>query len=294
MMKAWKWLLSAGLLLAVSLPLRAQEGAGDVVYVPTPQTVVETMLKMAKVGSSDFLIDLGSGDGRMVLTAVTKFGARGGFGVDLDTVLLKVSNDAAQRAGVADRVKFIDQNLFDTDLSQATVITTYLLPQMNDKLMPKFLSLRPGTRIVIHDYHMSEWIADEQDTLIVPEKTVGNPGYSYVYLYIVPAKAGGHWRSEFPAGTNEPNWEFDFTQKIQMLEGIAQAGTQKIGLSISKVLGDKVDFSYFAKAGDASSRREFSGTVSGDKITGMLRIGTGAAQKQLPWTATRTSGGDAK
>jgi len=110
----------------------AQEGQGDVVYVPTPQVAVDEMLKLAKVGPNDFVIDLGSGDGRIIITAAKKLGARG-FGVDLDTYLLKVANAAAQKEGVADRAQFVEQNLFETDLSKATVITTYLLPEMNER-----------------------------------------------------------------------------------------------------------------------------------------------------------------
>ena len=113
----------------------AQEGRGDVVYVPTPQVVVDEMLRMAKIGPSDFLIDLGSGDGRFVITAAKQFGARG-FGVDLDTQLLKIARTHAQIEGVQDRAKFVEQNLFETDLTQATVISSYLLPEMNLKSLP--------------------------------------------------------------------------------------------------------------------------------------------------------------
>ena len=132
-----KWIAGAALAMALTLTshVRAQEGAGDVIYVPTPQKVVEAMLKMAKVGPKDFIIDLGSGDGRMVITAAREFGARG-VGVDLDTVLLDLSRENAKRDGVAERAQFIEQNLFQTDLSQATVISTYLLPEMNQRLRP--------------------------------------------------------------------------------------------------------------------------------------------------------------
>src|SRR3990172_644784 len=211
MKKSWKWIVSSAL-LALSLPLQAQEGAGDVVYVPTPQIVVEEMLRMANVGPRDFVIDLGSGDGRVVITAAKQFGARG-FGVDLDTVLLKMSNENAQREGVSERATFIEQNLFETDLTQATVITSYLLPEMNEKLRPKILALKPGTRVVTHDYHMGEWHADALRTLEVPEKKVGNPGKSYVYSYIVPAKIAGRWQST--SGAQPANWEFDFEQRFQ-------------------------------------------------------------------------------
>src|SRR5262249_10506300 len=127
-----------GLAMALTVVLnapaaRAQEGRGDVVYVPTPQIGVDEMLRMAKIGASDYLIDLGSGDGRIVITAAKKFGASG-FGVDLDTYLLKMANENAKKEGVTDRVHFVEQNLFETDLSKATVISSYLLPEMNQKL----------------------------------------------------------------------------------------------------------------------------------------------------------------
>lgn len=285
-MKQTKWLAGAGMALALIAPLQsgAQEGAGDVVYVPTPQIVVEEMLRMAKVGPKDFIIDLGSGDGRMVITAAKQFGARG-FGVDLDPVLLKLSNETAQREGVADRARFIEQNLFETDLSQATVITSYLLPEMNEKLRPKILSLRPGTRVVAHDYHMGEWHADEMHTLDVPEKKVGNPGKSYVYRWIVPAKIAGLWQSQIATGAQPANWEFDFEQRFQMFDGVAKSGSRKITLRVPKLEGDQLSFQFFTKPGDNATRHEFKGTVKGDAIDGTLRLGAGAAQKQVPWSA---------
>src|SRR5262245_46139985 len=142
---AERWLKAAPLALALLAPVAgAQDGRGDVVYVPTPQIVVDEMLRMAKVGAADYLIDLGSGDGRIVITAAKMHGARG-FGVDLDRFLLKLANANAAKEGVTERVRFIEQNLFETDLSSATVITSYLLPEMNLKLRPKLLNLKPGT-----------------------------------------------------------------------------------------------------------------------------------------------------
>jgi len=283
-MKSWKSILGSALLGLVPLQLPAQEGAGDVVYVPTPQIVVEEMLRTAKVGPKDFVIDLGSGDGRMVITAAKKFGARG-FGVDLDPVLLKQSNENAQREGVADRARFIEQNLFEADLSQATVITSYLLPEMNEKLRPKIISLRPGTRVVAHDYHMGEWHPDGHQSLDVPGKTVGQPGKSHIYLWIVPAKIAGHWQSQLAAGTQPANWEFDFEQRFQMFDGVALSGGRKITLRVPKLEGDQLSFQFFIKPGDNSTRHEFKGTVKGELIDGTLRLGAGAAQKQVPWSA---------
>ena len=284
-MKSWKRIAGSALLaLMMPLQLGAQEGAGDVVYVPTPQIVVDEMLRLAKVGPKDFVIDLGSGDGRMVITAAKKFGARG-FGVDLDTVLLNLSIVNAQREGVADRAWFIEQNLFETDLSKATVITSYLLPEMNAQLRPSILDLRPGTRVVAHDYDMGEWRPDEERTLAVPEKKVGNPGVSYVFLWIVPAKIAGRWQSQVQTGSQPATWDFEFTQRFQNFEGVAKSGKLTIKLRAPTLKGDQLSFMFLTKPGDNATRHEFKGTVKGDVIEGALRIGEGAAQKQLPWSA---------
>ena len=274
------WKLALGVVaLALAPATQAQEGAGDVVYVPTPQIVVDEMLKMAKVGPKDFVIDLGSGDGRMVITAAKKFGARG-YGVDLDPVLLKRSNDNARAEGVADRARFVDQNLFETDLSQATVITSYLLPEMNAKLRPKILALKPGTRVVAHDYHMGDWLPDEERTLQVPEKKVGNPGVSYVYFWLVPARLAGHWNSEVVTKAGAQKIEFLFDQRYQSLSGSARTGGQDLKLRAPKIEGERVSFSLLGK-----QRQDFSGVVKGDVIEGTVRTGEGAAAVTTPWTA---------
>jgi methylase of polypeptide subunit release factors len=274
----WKLVLGA-VALALAPATQAQEGAGDVVYVPTPQIVVEEMLKMAKVGPKDFVIDLGSGDGRMVITAAKKFGARG-YGVDLDPVLLKRSNDTARAEGVADRARFVEQNLFEADLSQATVITSYLLPEMNAKLRPKILALKPGTRVVAHDYHMGDWLPDEERTLQVPEKKVGNPGVSYVYFWLVPARLAGLWNSEVVTKAGVQKIDFLFDQRYQSLSGSARTGGQDLKLRAPKIEGERVSFSLLGKA-----RQDFSGVVKGDAIEGTVRTGEGAAAVTTPWTA---------
>lgn len=167
----------------------AKQVRADVPYVPTPQPVVDTMLSLAKVNANDVLYDLGSGDGRIVITAAQKFGTRG-TGIDIDPERIREANAKAQSAGVANKVKFAQQNLFDADFSNATVVTLYLLPDVNKKLRPKLLSqLKPGTRIVSHDFDMGEW---------KPEKVVKVPGQGRehtVYYWTVPENIPANLRS---------------------------------------------------------------------------------------------------
>lgn len=286
----WKWLAGA-LAWGAALGLaRAQEGVGDVVYVPTPQIVVETMLSMAKVNSNDYLIDLGSGDGRIVITAAKKYGARG-FGVDLDRVLLRRANEGAKKEGVTDKVFFVEQNLFETDLSNATVITSYLLPEMNEKLRPKILRLKPGTRVVAHDYHMGEWRPDDNDTLSVPEKTVGNPGVSYIFMWYVPANAAGKWQASIPAGGQTLALDLDFSQRFQFLNGTARINQQAAQFQSGRLRGESVTFWLATGSGQGLVRHEFNGKVEGDTINGTLRVHAGKKVEQFPFTARRTAAG---
>jgi hypothetical protein len=160
-----------------------QERPGDVPYVPTPQPVVDAMLKVAKVNKNDVLYDLGSGDGRIVITAAQKFGTQG-TGIDIDPRRIQEANENAKKAGVSDRVQFVQQDLFNTDFSNATVITLYLLPDINLKLRPKLLQLKPGTRIVSHAFDMGDW--KPQQTLRVEGKTI--------YYWVVPEKVPANLR----------------------------------------------------------------------------------------------------
>ena len=161
---------------------KPQELKKDVPYVPTPQAVVDEMLKLANVTKGDVVYDLGCGDGRLVITAVQKFGARRGVGVDIDPQRIKESNDNAKAAGVTDRTSFVVQDLFQTDFKDATVVTLYLLPEVNLKLRPKLLSdLKPGTRVVSHAFDMGDW---------KPEKAITVPGGGQrLYLWTIPANA---------------------------------------------------------------------------------------------------------
>jgi hypothetical protein len=280
------------LLLGVLLPLSdssAQSGKGDVVYVPTPQVVVDEMLKMGRVGPKDYLIDLGSGDGRIVITAAKRLGARG-FGVDLDQYLLKIANATAQKEGVADRARFIEQNLFETDLSQATVITSYLLPELNLRLRPKLLALKPGTRVVTHDYSMGQWDADEEKTLIVPEKTVGDPGKSHVYLYIIPAHVGGTWESQILIGSQPVPYVFNFDQEFQMVTGRMRAGDSEASLPRFKVNGEEVSFNVTTTVVGGPMVHRFRGWVKGDTIEGNVTVsGDATGHRAIRWSAKQTA-----
>ncbi|MGL5874202.1 MAG: class I SAM-dependent methyltransferase [Xenococcaceae cyanobacterium] len=161
----------------VSTPtIVAQDNPGDVPYVPTPMPVVKAMLELAQVNKDDLLYDLGSGDGRIPITAAQKYGTRS-IGIDIDPEMIEEANAKAQRERVSDRVKFVEQDLFDTNLKDATVVTLYLLPSVNSQLRPKLLrELRPGTRIVSHSFDMGDW---------KPERTVRVNGSS-IYLWVVP------------------------------------------------------------------------------------------------------------
>ena len=155
-----------------------QDVKKDVPYVPTPQEVVDEMLKMANVGKDDVVYDLGCGDGRLVITAVKKFGAKRGVGIDIDPQRIKESNENAQAAGVADRVKFVEQDLFKTDIKEATVVTLYLLPEVNLRLRPKLLAeLKPGTRVVSNAFDMGDWKYEK----------VAFVGEQPIYFWTIPA-----------------------------------------------------------------------------------------------------------
>ena len=175
----------AALLLFIASIALAQDT--DVPFIVTPDNVTREMLRLADVKASDFVIDLGSGDGRIVIVAAKQFGARG-LGVEIVPELVAKSLENARRAGVADRVEFRVQDLFATDLSQATVITMYLLPEVNLQLRPRLLALKPGTRIVSHDWDMGDWKPDRVVTVEAPDKPIGREKLSRLYLWTVPAR----------------------------------------------------------------------------------------------------------
>jgi len=179
-------------LLAALGVLATAHAQDEVPFVTSPQPVTMAMLELARVQANDVVLDLGSGDGRIVIAAARQFGARG-LGVELSPELVQRSRDNAARAGVAERAQFVVQDLFVTDLSVASVITMYLLPEVNLQLRPKLLALRPGTRIVSHDWDMGAWQPERTVVVDAPDKSVGLEKKSRVHLWIVPAQLAGHW-----------------------------------------------------------------------------------------------------
>jgi SAM-dependent methyltransferase len=251
------------------VPQSGQAGK-DVVWVPTPDSVVERMLRMARVTKNDYVIDLGSGDGRTVIMAAQKFGARG-MGIEYNPDMVTISNQNAEKAGVTDKVKFVKADLFETDFSQATVITMYLLPALNIKLRPKILDMRPGTRVVSHAFNMEDW---------QPDQTANVDGRD-AYLWIVPAKVAGRWKLGVPAGNGEQAWQVTLEQKFQKLSGKAQLGDQSYNLTDARMRGSAIHFSFVDGNG---VKREFSGTVRGDRMEGTTQT-QGAAP--VKWSAAR-------
>jgi len=260
----------------------------SVPYVPTPQEVVERMLQIAKVGPQDFLIDLGSGDGRIVVTAAKKYGTRG-FGVDLNPVRIKESVENAAKAGVSDRVTFLQRNLFETDLSNATVITMYLLPRVNLDLRPKLLELKPGTRIVSHDFSMDDWQPDESVTMKVQDKygSGSGAGDSSIYFWIVPAKVTGPWQWQLAVGGKPQAYEMVLEQNFQMISGVVRVGGRSVKLQDAQLRGDQISFSFSADVNGSPVKHEFSGRVAGNAIEGAVTLAGSRTRAELEWNATR-------
>jgi hypothetical protein len=194
------------LIACLGLAAGAALAQEDVPFITTPDHVTLAMLEMAAVGPRDHVIDLGSGDGRIVITAARRFGARG-LGVEIVGDLVRKSRDNARIAGVAERAEFREQDLFATDLQAATVVTMYLLPAVNLQLRPRLLALAPGTRIVSHDWDMGDWTPDRTQTLAVPDKAVGRDKSSRIHLWVVPARVHGLWCAA--------NGSLEVTQRFQ-------------------------------------------------------------------------------
>ncbi len=264
-------------MLTIALPAAAADvqpvkDAGP--YVPSPQSVVSDMLRYADVSAADFLIDLGSGDGRIVRTAAKVFGARG-FGVEIKEELVRRANEAAQKEGVAERVKFLKQDLFKTDISQASVITMYLLPDTVNLLKDKFLAeLRPGTRIVSHDYPLTGWIPEKYWQMDLEDKVqISGVTTTLIYLYIVPAKVAGHWQATMPPAISRQPATLSLKQQLTRVSGSLRVDGRDVPLEEVKLRGDRLSFRLSGRKG------EFTGTVKDGAIDGTL-------DGKAPWRAS--------
>lgn len=240
-------------------PQVGQEGK-DVIWVPTPQALVEKMLDMAKVTPKDYVIDLGSGDGRTVITAAQR-GARA-LGIEYNPDMVELSKRNAAKEGVSDKAHFVQADLFESDFSEATVITMFLLPEINLKLRPRILDLKPGTRIVSNSFTMGEWTADETATVS------GNcTSYCTALLWIVPTKAEGTWQL--------PQGELTLKQNFQMISGALKSGGKTVPVTNGRLSGEQISF----RVGGA----QYTGRVSGNVIEGTVKAGASDGK----WRATR-------
>ena len=237
----------------------------DVMWVPTPKELIEGLFDLAKVNASDYVIDLGSGDGPWVIAAA-KRGARA-LGVEFNPDMVALSRSNAQKEGVADKATFVQGDIFEADFSQATVITMYLLPDLNMKLRPKILEMKPGTRVLSHAFTMEDWEADQ--TISVGSRTG--------YMWIVPAKVAGTWT--WQAGSAPA--ELTLSQNFQKIEGSLRINGRDMPLKNAKLNGAKITF---AVGDTVTTTQMFSGTVSGNTITGTVGSGAASATK---WNAAR-------
>jgi len=242
-------------------PQIGQDGK-DVIWVPTPQALIDKMLDAAKVTKDDYVIDLGSGDGRTVIAAA-KRGASA-LGIEYNPDMVELSKANALKEGVSGKANFVKADIFESDFSKATVITMYLLPQLNLKLRPKILDLKTGTRIVSHAFTMDDWRADETIT------AQDNPSYSRTaYLWIIPAKVEGTWQT--------PQGEIAFKQTFQMLSGTLKSGGSTTTIDNGRLHGDQISF--------AVGGTEYTGQVNGGSMQGSMRGGNSGN-----WSATRLGG----
>ncbi len=264
-------LLSAATLQAQTAtpyePTYGQEGK-DVIWVPTQPATIERMLRMAQVTAQDVVVDLGSGDGRIAIAAARDFGARA-YGYEYNPDMVEYSKREALKAGVANRVEFRKADIFDTDFSHATAITMYLLPHLNLKLRPIILNMRPGIRVVSHQFDMGDWKPDEVSD------TVGRR----ISFWLVPAKVDGDWKLSFTGR----NYTLTLRQEFQMISGWVAPGPGQMGLRDAVLTGAAIRFSLVDEQGKLLA---FSGSVDGNRISGTVTPQGGGPE---PFSATKSA-----
>ncbi len=253
-------------------------------YVPTPWPIVDELLKLADIGPADVLYDLGSGDGRLVMTAARHFGARG-VGVELQQSLVDEANARARVESLADRVRFVQADLFEFPVAEASVVTLYLLPRFVTRLVPKLRAeLQPGARVVSHDYPLSPWPPDKTLTFDVDEKEpISGSKRTVLYYYVVPARVGGLWEISSPELGRTPI-KLEIGQSVESLEGVAYLRESRLTLRDPVVRGGNIRFGLFA----GGRLLDFTGKVSSDSMTG--EVFTQGAGNRGHWIAQRLPG----
>ncbi len=270
---AFAWTLAASVLFA--LPAAAQQkpyepqvgqAGKDVIWVPTPDEVVDRMLRMAQVGPNDLVFDLGAGDGKIAIAAAKKFGARS-VGIEYNPDMAKHAQGNVEKAGATGKSRILNGDIFATDFSQATVVTMYLLPALNMKLRPTILAMRPGTRVVSHSFTMEDWEADE----------ISSMDGRRAYFWLVPANVNGGWTFE----TGSEKAELSFEQRFQKIEGTVGLGHTQGGLRGARLSGFNISFTYVDNTG---AKRDYTGRVTGGKMEGSFRADNGTEGR---WSATK-------
>jgi SAM-dependent methyltransferase len=282
-----RWELGLSLMLGIITfwgAIQAQSKKPDVEYVPTPHHVVAEMLRLAETRKEDVVYDLGCGDGRVVITAAKEYGTRG-VGVDIDPKRIEESRENARQAGVVDRVEFLQQDLFETDFREATLVTLYLLPQLNRQLRPRLLSeLRPGTRIVSHDFDMGEWH---------PDKVLRVPGSTYehtVYYWVIPANIDGVWRLSMPTPAGEQQYGLYLRQQFQEVSGSISARGEEFPITDATLTGDHLRFTVTTTSQSPPGKMSFDGRIAGDSARGSVEVQGGPMAGRHDWSGTREAG----
>ena len=272
-------------LLLLAGPTWAWGDDGTTPFVVTPDAVVERMLYLAQPKAGERLVDLGSGDGRIVIEAAKRYGTRG-LGVDIDPRLVKLATENAKRAGVESLASFEVRDLFETDLRGVGVVTMYLLPEVNRKLLPRLIEqLKPGARIVSHDYDLGPWPFDEMMELALAEKMVGPVGRSRVFLWVVPADARGRWVADIPEIGGR--WQFDIKQSYQVLDVDARAGGSPMVVRGARLRGEELRLGITGVVAGRGHNVFFRGKVADGRIEGEARISDGDTARTVTWKGSR-------
>ncbi|MCX7974010.1 MAG: class I SAM-dependent methyltransferase [Candidatus Aminicenantes bacterium] len=265
--------------LATFLP--SQQVHRDVPYVPSPYEVVEEMLRLAQLKPSDILYDLGCGDGRIVVEAA-KRGIKKAVGIDIDPERIAESWENAKQAKVTNLVEFRQGDLFTADIHDASVVTLYLLTYVNLKLRPKLLSeLKPGTRVVSHNYAMDTWRPDQTTTVVVDDSV------HTVYFWIIPANITGTWNWNMPIDGKKIDCRLEVDQHFQYFQGRLIIGRDTVIVGETKLEGAKIDFLALLNNRDKKMNLNFTGLADGDRITGTIIVKSNNTEEKIPWRATR-------